>query len=45
VAKLTSPDGRDYETSDPTEITRLKAQGYTEASRPQSKAQAAPKPA
>jgi hypothetical protein len=27
---LYTPDGRSYVTSDPTEITRLKAQGYSE---------------
>lgn len=30
MAKLYHPDGRPYETSDPVEITRLKAHGYTE---------------
>jgi len=31
MAKLYHPDGRPYETSDKTEIVRLKAAGYTEA--------------
>jgi hypothetical protein len=43
VAKLTSPNGDVYETSDPAEITRLKARGYTEAKRQAPKP--APKPA
>lgn len=30
---LTSPSGEPYETGDPTEITRLKAYGYTEQTR------------
>lgn len=34
---LHSPDGRTYETSDPVEITRLKARGYTEPPKPKPK--------
>lgn len=35
---LHSPDGRTYETSDPTEITRLKARGYREQAPTKTKA-------
>lgn len=40
---LVSPDGRKYATSDPTEITQLRSQGYTPEGKQAPAKPAAPK--